>query len=304
MANPEQLKIIRKGTDTWNKWRQQNPDIKINLSGADLSKADLSGAILSNIKLSGADLSNIKLSNIKLSRKKLSGADLSKANLSGADLSGANLSGADLSEANLSEADLSEANLSEAIITATQTLYTDFNNANLTGACIQDWNINHQTNLNNVSRDYIFLKQKWNDKTQKYDFLERRPQDHNKKFNPGESTKLFKKALETVDLIFSEGIDWKAFLTSFEKLQIECGSHELSIHSFENKDDGAFVIRVNVPTAAEKAEIKKYLKRQYQLEAQIEAQSKRLANLQEITKLLASRHIKITNTAKDRPLAK
>ena len=41
----------------------------------------------------------------------LSGADLSRANLSWSDLSGANLSGSDLSRANLSWSDLSGANL-------------------------------------------------------------------------------------------------------------------------------------------------------------------------------------------------
>jgi hypothetical protein len=30
----------------------------------------------------------------------------------------------------------------------------------------------------------------------------------------------FSKAFETVDLIFSEGIDWQAFLASFQKLQV------------------------------------------------------------------------------------
>jgi hypothetical protein len=69
---------------------------KINLSGADLSRADLSGAGLSWADLSRADLSLANLSGANLSRANLSGANLSGADLSRADLSWANLSGADL----------------------------------------------------------------------------------------------------------------------------------------------------------------------------------------------------------------
>ena len=130
--------------------------------------------------------------------------------------------------------------------------------------------------------DYIYLKENQQ---------ERRPHDPNKNFAPGEFTKLFQKVLETVDLIFKDGIDWQAFLASFQNLQVKCGSDELTIQSFENKGDGAFVIRVNVPRGADKAEIEKYLKRQYQLEAQLEAKNEQLANLMEITKLLAGRPI-------------
>jgi len=91
MANEEHVAILKKGVAAWNEWRRENPDIRPNLSGANLRRAHLYGA-----DLSGADLSR---------------ADLSEADLSGADLSGANLSRADLSEAPLVSADLTGANL-------------------------------------------------------------------------------------------------------------------------------------------------------------------------------------------------
>ena len=91
MANDEHVAILKKGVAAWNEWRRENPDIRPNLSGANLRRAHLYGA-----DLSGADLSR---------------ADLSEAGLSGADLSGADLSRADLSEAPLVSADLTGANL-------------------------------------------------------------------------------------------------------------------------------------------------------------------------------------------------
>ena len=91
MANEEHVAILKKGVAAWNEWRRENPDIRPNLSGANLRRAHLYGA-----DLSGADLSR---------------ADLSEAGLSGADLSGADLSRADLSEAPPVSADLTGANL-------------------------------------------------------------------------------------------------------------------------------------------------------------------------------------------------
>ncbi|MEO1006577.1 MAG: hypothetical protein AAFW67_12160, partial [Cyanobacteria bacterium J06638_38] len=51
------------------------------------------------------------------------------------------------------------------------------------------------------------------------------------------------------------------------------------------------------PNGTDKAEIEKYLKRQYQLEATVEAQQRELTNLYEVTKLLAARPINVTNQA-------
>jgi uncharacterized protein YjbI with pentapeptide repeats len=159
MANEEQLAILKQGVDVWNKWRETNPDVPIDITRADFSEADptradfseadLRGAYLSGAKLYRANLieanlgqANLRgadLSRANLSGAKLYGADLSGANLSGANLDGANLSGADLGEANLSEADLGEANLSqadlrEANLSEAYLMRADLSLANLQGA--------------------------------------------------------------------------------------------------------------------------------------------------------------------------
>jgi uncharacterized protein YjbI with pentapeptide repeats len=61
MANQQHLNILRQGTETWNRWREENPQIKpdlrrIVLSGTDLSGANLSRATLTGVNLDAADL--------------------------------------------------------------------------------------------------------------------------------------------------------------------------------------------------------------------------------------------------------
>ncbi|HEU5384124.1 MAG TPA: toll/interleukin-1 receptor domain-containing protein [Ktedonobacteraceae bacterium] len=122
MANQEHMERLRQGVVIWNAWREENPEIQADLSGADLVEADLSGADLSGANLSGANLgyANLNKANLNsanLNQAELSLADLSEANLNKANLSEANLSVSDLSGANLNGADLSNADLSRAYLT-------------------------------------------------------------------------------------------------------------------------------------------------------------------------------------------
>jgi uncharacterized protein YjbI with pentapeptide repeats len=117
MANDEHVALLKQGMAAWNEWREKNPDIRANLSGADLLGADLRAANLSGADLLGADLHMAGLSGLNLSNANLSNANLSNANLSEANLSNANLSMATLDNANLSNANLSRADL-RAIVSA------------------------------------------------------------------------------------------------------------------------------------------------------------------------------------------
>lgn len=53
MANEEQLSILRQGVKIWNTWREENPLIRVDLSGTDLSGAKFSFVNLSDANLSG-----------------------------------------------------------------------------------------------------------------------------------------------------------------------------------------------------------------------------------------------------------
>lgn len=161
MANEEHLHILKQGVGTWNRWREENVEIRPDLNGANLSEANLTGANLdgagfyradlSKAELSGADLSGAylkeanlvraNLSEAVLFRAKLIKADLSRADLFGVYLIMADLNKAKLIEANLIRADLSGANLSEADLRdadlrQTTLVKTNLNDANLTNCCV------------------------------------------------------------------------------------------------------------------------------------------------------------------------
>ena len=357
MANQEHVDRLLRGVEAWNQWREENPLIYPDLSGANLSHTNLSGVDFSDADLSGANLigtnlNDANLRGINLSRASFGYVDFSDADLSGADfsstylsiayfsranlvfvdfnnadLSGANLSHADLSNstlsqadlcsaelsgANLSDADLSGADLINSDLSEVQALGANFKAAKLTGACIKDWNINAQTSLQDVICEYIF---KGYDYT-KVEFADRRPHDPNQIFAPGEFTKRYQIVLETVDLFFNDGIDWKAFLASLQDLQTQYGN-DLNIQGIEKKTGGSFVVRLEVPSDADKGAIERQLKDWYEanlkiVEAQYRAELQELkiqhsdeiitlyrqhnAEMSEIIKLVANRPITVENT--------
>jgi Pentapeptide repeats (8 copies) len=138
MADHQQLDLLRQGVEAWNAWRDQHPEILIQLSGADLSGAILISADLSGADLSGADLSHATFSRVNsfgtYSSAHLDGANLSEANLFGAPLFGTNLCEADLTRAILFGADLSGADLSGAILTRANLIRANLTRADLTRA--------------------------------------------------------------------------------------------------------------------------------------------------------------------------
>ena len=149
-----------------------------------------------------------------------------------------------LREANLSGANLSVTNLSSIKFTRTQALETNFTSATLTGACIQDWNYNKNTKLDDVICEYIYLRENQQ---------ERHPSSGN--FAPGEFTKIYQKSLETIDLIFRNGIDWDAFTYSFKKIEIENQDAQLDIQIIDKKGDGVLVVSIHASPDADKTKI-------------------------------------------------
>jgi uncharacterized protein YjbI with pentapeptide repeats len=190
----------------------------------------------SNKKLDEAN-AQVKIAEGKLLQAK---ANLEKANLAGSYLNEATFSGANLSEADLSRADLSRADLRGADFRECRVVSTNFTAATLTGACIEDWHINSETNFENVICDYIYYKYDW--QTGKYS--DRRPHDPNKIFNPGDFQRLIETARETVDLIFSDGIDWETFIKSLHKLQEKFPDSDIAVQGMQKKSDGALVISI------------------------------------------------------------
>ncbi len=191
MANPDHVAQLKKGVNAWNKWREQNWNLKPDLSGVDLpnekgirksalwddknkqvdvtkanlqwvnlTAAKLRGARLDEVNLGeanlvGADLRGATLSSATLAAAEMAGANLMEANLIKADLNGANLSGADLRATHLSGANLTDADLTESDLRSSQLAAADLRRANLTGADLWVANLNgaslQEANLSNAN---------------------------------------------------------------------------------------------------------------------------------------------------------
>jgi uncharacterized protein YjbI with pentapeptide repeats len=138
MANQEQLEILKQGVEAWNKWREENSGIEV-----DLTKADLVEAKLSQINLMQANLAEADLTKAKLLRANLNFTDFRKAKLTGVDFQRAELYGANFRGAHLKNADfgatyLRDANLAKVNLTKVDFRQADLTNVNLSGAILHE----------------------------------------------------------------------------------------------------------------------------------------------------------------------
>jgi Pentapeptide repeats (8 copies) len=134
VANDEHVALLKKSVAAWNAWRDENPDIRPDLRGANLSRADLSTANLREADLRRADFREADLREADLRGANLSEANLRWAYLWRADLSNADLSGANLVKATLLQARLYDAKLGEADLSNTSVIEANFGGADLSGA--------------------------------------------------------------------------------------------------------------------------------------------------------------------------
>jgi len=203
MANPEHLKILKRGVKAWNKWRKENRYIEPDLCEVDLKNVNLRRVDFMNANLDTADLR---------------GVDLSWAILREADLFGANLSEANLIHADLVRADLGVTNLPRADLTAADLFNVDLTGANLEEAILQNANLqNCRLVIANLSRAiltgsklYGTAREKWVIKDVKCQCVywdaegkERSPKDRD--LEPGEFERLY-ASLPTIEYIFENGM--------------------------------------------------------------------------------------------------
>jgi len=161
MANHKHVEILSRGVPIWNQWREQDIDIKPNLSGTnlfqvnlsnanlrqtDLRKTDLRGAKLNeanlyksdlrNANLKGASVISSNLHGVNLSGAQLITTDLSRTDLRSADMRGVRLDGADLYEADLQDANLSDANLPKTHLLSANLMHANLRGCNLAHAVL------------------------------------------------------------------------------------------------------------------------------------------------------------------------
>lgn len=167
MANEEQVKRLKAGVEGWNKWREENTKVDIDLKEADLVGVDLSEANLREANLRKANLSKANLHKINLLYANLDFSNLDFADLSGADLVhahiwGANLDHAKLEYANLLRADINLARFTNVILMRARLSHAnvqlaDFSDADIRTARL-DETILKSVNLKNADLSGSFLK--------------------------------------------------------------------------------------------------------------------------------------------------
>jgi Pentapeptide repeats (8 copies) len=163
MANPEHVELVKQGAEAIRKWREENPETRLDLVEADLHGDDLAGAHLNRANLhranlNGADLHGADLTEAELVEALLRGADLRRAemeeaHLHGANLERANLAGAFLRFAYLDEALLRGANLRRAVLLAADLHGANLATARLHGARLDEANLDG-ANLHRVHGAY------------------------------------------------------------------------------------------------------------------------------------------------------
>ena len=247
---------------------------------ADLTDANFTKAMLKNTNFSGAILTRTRWYDTqKLDFARVGDSILAKPsvrnllvtgkgykkryegeNFKGANLTGVNLNEANLKEADLSEATLQEANLEGANLTKSQAVGTDFTHAYLTGACLEAWNIDSTTKLEDIDCRYVYLLEYPDKKGNR----ERRPHDPDKIFETGDFAKLYQKIMNTVQILLRNGINPEAFSTAFRKLMEE--NPEIttgSIQGIEKKGDDV-LLTLEVTEGTDKGQIERIFESSYQ----------------------------------------
>jgi uncharacterized protein YjbI with pentapeptide repeats len=264
--------ILAEGVQSWNEWRASNPTLTPELRSINLRNLDLTGVNFFSVDLSKADLSLAILKNADLRGSDLKGAILVQANLLDANLRNANLIEAnffeaDLRDTDLRDTDLSYANLLNTNLRASQVLGAILKNADLTGACIEDWQIGSSTKLQQVKCEYIFRQ--YDSDTN--NFFGRLPVNPNTNFQIREFEKWMQvrlSALDTIDITFTEGIDWQALFASLQGVRQQHPDSHVSMQSI-GESEGIYVVRLKVETEATGEALK-------ELRAEVETQTKAL----------------------------
>ncbi len=176
MAKKDHLLKLNKGTDYWNSWRRDNPEIipnlkgidlrgrklrKLNLRTANLCKANIGGSesFIYETNFRGANLSEANLSGTYIAKCDFSKANLQKVNLLSAWITRTKFCETDLREGNfnltrIDRVDFRSANLSNANLREAGLIESNFTNANLSGCSVYGasvWNLqlegSNQSNL-------------------------------------------------------------------------------------------------------------------------------------------------------------
>lgn len=290
--------------------------------GANLTDADFSCSCLKNVNLWQATLTRVRWQQVQsLSQAYTDDANLRNSHVrsllislngyrrcyDGLNLRGINIDGANLERASFKRSDLSAAsfqatNLKNANLAETLCIGTNFSHAYFTGACLQEWNINHNTNLSHVDCQYIFLLENVNERGDR----ERRPHAPNKVFNPGDFELIYRRVTATVQILLRDEIDATSFHAALQHV-MDMHPHTRLI-GVEKKGADALVT-LSIPETENKSRVEQAWDNAYssrlravETTALLEAERRRAEEMKEITLTTVSKlgnvlsHLTISNT--------
>ncbi|MCE1246381.1 MAG: pentapeptide repeat-containing protein [Firmicutes bacterium] len=154
--NKEQLDLLKKSVENFNKYREDNPRAYIDfenarmqrwrLNGANLKDANFKNAILTDAHFDSADLSNANLNeadctNCTFTKAKLNGASLKDANLTMCIFEKASAIKTDFRNARMTRAEFKGAILESADFRDARLINADFTEADLKGAKLKGANL-------------------------------------------------------------------------------------------------------------------------------------------------------------------
>ena len=179
MANPEHVRWILEGPESWNKRQEENqftPDLsgvnlyevfqeagkldgegKIPLQGIDLNRANLESLVARNANLVKADLTGARLKHANLGNSLMNRAKLVGAHLEDSALHDAILDYADLTFAHLQDAYLAKASLKKASIEYANAERVELEAADLEGASLSRINL-ERASLKSAKLTGAFLR--------------------------------------------------------------------------------------------------------------------------------------------------
>jgi hypothetical protein len=147
MADQDHLSKLKEGVEAWNKWREENPEVKPDLEAVNLNNADLKDYNLQASNLQQANLTGAYLWGANLQEADLFEAGLRDANLVGADLRQAHLQNAQLQNAGLLGADLRGVKLWRARLEGASFDGSDLKDAQITDVDFSGSNLRNVQNL-------------------------------------------------------------------------------------------------------------------------------------------------------------
>lgn len=150
MANPEHVEKLNQGTWAWNEWREDHPEIAVDLTNIKLGSEDFRKALLNEVNLKGANLICTNLFEANLERSNIESGSLINVSLIHAYIKEANLSRATLIRTNLRSANLRQACLNGSTLYGTDFSWADLSGADFSNAILRGVNFS-KTNLSNTN---------------------------------------------------------------------------------------------------------------------------------------------------------